>query len=176
MEYLENIENLVSQNKILNLNFIDKWLKENKSVLNKAIEKTDCYKWKKWQQDNSLHIFPCLSSLCKIRNEECRFIEFYKSLQDFILTIRTEEFYKKQLEEFYKIRHNQKAIFEWIIAIEKHGNELILINDKIYFKNEKEKKHITFEIDKTELSNLWSFKEVFEENYYSLDFDNYIAN
>jgi len=176
MEYIENIKELASKNVKLNLNFIERWLKDNTNILNKAIEKTECHKWKKWQRDNSLHIFPCLPSLCGTRNEECCFIEFYKNLQDFIQTIRAEEFYKKQLDEYNKIKHNQKAIFEWIIAIENYGKELILINDEIYFKNEIDKKFITFELDKTELPNLWNFKEVFEENYHSLDFDNYINN
>ena len=176
MEYLENIEKLSSQNIKLNLNFIESWLKKNNELLDRAIEKTSCHKWKKWRRDNSLHIFPCLPSLCGTRNEECCFIEFYKNLQDFIQTIRTEDFYKKQLDAHSKIKHHQKAVFEWIIDTENYGKELILINDEVHFKNEKDKKYITFEIDKTELPNLWKFKEVFEVNYHSLDFDNYINN
>ena len=153
-----------------------KWLFENKILLNKAIKDTSCHKWKKWQRDNTLHIFPCLSSLCKIRNEECCYIEFYKTLQDFIQTIRTEEFYKKQIDEYHKIKHNKNAIFEWVIDVENYGKELTLINDEINFKDVKNSEYLTFELDKTELQNLWNFKEIFEEHYYSLDFDNYIKS
>lgn len=155
---------------------IEKWLVENRVLLNKAIEDTSCHKWKKWKTDNNLHIFPCITHLCLPLNVECRFIEFYKKLQDFIQTIRTEDFYNNQLEIYERLKHNQNAVFEWIIDIKKYGNELTLIKNEICFNDENDKKYLTFKIDKTELQNLWKFKEIYDENYYSIEFENYIPN
>lgn len=173
MEYLEHIEKLSSQKIKLNLNFIKMWLEESKNLLDRAIDDSNCHQWKKWRRDNTFPILPCIHKgyPCDI---ECDFIRFYKQLQDFVQTIRTEEFYKKQLDVYNKIKHNQNAVFEWIIDIENYGDELTLIYNEIDFGSETRKKYITFEIDKTELPNLWKFKEVFEKNYYSWDFNKYM--
>ena len=176
MEYLEKIKLLKSQNKFTDMSSIKYWLKENKNTLKKAIKNTSCHKWKKWERNNSLHIFPCISNLCEIRNEECRFIEFYKLLITYINTVREDEFYKKLIETHNNIKHNQNAIYEWIIDIEKYGNELVLINDEVIFKDEKDKKLISLKLDKDELRNLWNFKNIYNSNYYSLKFKKYINN
>lgn len=173
MEYLDKIKLLQSHNKFIDTNSIKDWLKGNKNTLKNAIENTSCHKWKKWERDNSLHIFPCITHLCVNRNEECRFIEFYKLLMTYINVIREDDFYKNLLEVHNNIKHNQNAVFEWIIDIEKYGKELVLINDEVFFKDEKNKNLILLKIDKRELRNLWIFKKIYEKNYYSLDFENY---
>jgi hypothetical protein len=173
MKYQLYIEKL--QNKQpLKLEYIKLWLKDIKPALIEAVKNTSCNKWKKWQRDNSIHIFPCLTSLCKIRNDECVFIEFYRKLDVFVKTIRTEDFYKNRLEQYQKIKHNQKAVFEWILDIEQYGNELTLINDEVDFKFATSTNYTTIKLDKTELQNLWKFKKIFEKHYYSLEFQNYI--
>lgn len=149
------------------------WLAENKLLLNRAIDDTSCYKWKKWRRDNNSRVFPCITHLCLPLNEECRFIEFYKQMQDFIKKIRTEHFYNNQLQVYERIKHNEKAVFEWIIDIEKYGRELTLIEDLVYFNDEKGKGYLVFSIDRTERQNLWKFKDIFEDNYHSYEFDEY---
>ena len=176
MEYFEKIKLLKLQNKFTNISSIKLWLNVNEKTLKNAIKNTSCHKWKKWERDNSLHIFPCISNLCGIRNEECRFIEFYKLLKTYVNTVREDQFYKNLLEVYNNIKHNQNAVFEWIIDIEKYGEELVLINDEVIFKDEKDKKLISLKLDKDELRNLWNFKNIYNKNYYSLEFKNYINN
>ena len=98
MIYKNEIEKFKSKNQKINLTSIDNWLKENNNLLNNAIDNSVCHKWKKWRNDNTLHIFPCITNACGIRNEECRFIEFYKILLHYVQTIKSEEFYSIQLK------------------------------------------------------------------------------
>jgi hypothetical protein len=171
--YLKQINLLKSNTKTLNNILIDVWLKNNETLLNEAIDNSICYKWKKWRNDTSLHIFPCISHLCGLRNEECRFVEFYKLLLHYLQTIKSEQFYAEQLKSYKIIKHNKKAIFEWIINIREYGDELIFIKKDIYFKDENNKNLISFEMNYEANSNLWKFKSLFEEYIYSLEFEEY---
>lgn len=173
MNYLESIKRLKSNEMPLDINLIMSWLENNKNKLNKAIDISVCHKWKKWRIDTSLHIFPCIPSACGLRNEECRFVEFYKLLLHYVQTIRSEEFYKKQIEIYQEIKHNKEAIFEWIIDIKEYGNELIFIKKEINFKDENNKNLISFEMNYEKNSNLWKFKNIYQEYNYSLEFENY---
>ena len=165
--YLEELQN----NQPLELVYINHWLKENSANFNLAIEKTECHKWKKWQKDNSIFVLPCL---CPTRNNECVFIEIYRELEKYVQTIRKEDFYKDLLDQFYKIKHNQNAVFEWIQDIKEYGDELILICSTIRiniasrpYYNEK------IELEENELPFLWKFKEVFNQHFYSDEYEEY---
>ena len=171
MDLLERI-NIVRP---LTTTSIRKWLEENKSVFHNSIITTECNKWRKWEQNNSLHIFPCIPEACISQlNEECCFIELYLNLQKILTSIKSEKFYQKEVETYQKIEHNEKAVFEWTIKNEKYGKMLIHVNSKIKYYSNKNKKQIKIlHIDKEELKQLWLFKSIFEENYYSSKFDNY---
>ncbi|HSD08171.1 hypothetical protein [Flavobacterium sp.] len=165
--YLEKLQN----NQPLKLEYINHWLKENSTNFNIAIEKTECYKWKKWQRDNSIFILPCC---CPTRNDECVFIETYRELENYIQTIKTEAFYKNLLEQYYRIQHSQNAVFEWIQDIKKYGNELILICSTIRIKiTSRPYYREKIELEESELPYLWKFKEVFIQYFNSDEYEEY---
>ena len=173
MIYQEKIELLKSQNNSLDLNLIEIWLKENASILDNATDHTVCHKWKKWRKNRDLHIFPCIPGACGLRNEECRFVEFYKLLLRYVQTIKAEDFYKKQIQIYQSIKHNKGAIFEWIIDIKEYGDELVFVKKEISFKDENNKNLISFEMNFDKNSSFWEFKNIYQEYAYSLEFENY---
>lgn len=173
MIHKPHLEELKS-NQPLKLEYINHWLKENNTNFYKAIEKTECYKWTRWQRDNSIFILPCC---CPTRNDECVFIETYRELEKYIQTIKTEAFYKNLLEQYYRIQHSQNAVFEWIQDINHYVNELLLIHPTIRIKissNPYYKENI--ELEENELPYLWELKEIFQGHYYSDEYENYINN
>jgi hypothetical protein len=168
--YIQNLKN----NQPLKAEYINHWLKENSANFNIAIEETECHKWKKWQRDNSIFVLPCC---CPTRNDECIFIETYRELEKYVLSIKTEAFYKNLLEQYYRIQHNQNAVFEWIQDIKQHGNELLLIHSTIRIKiTSKPFYHQYIELEENEFPNLWEFKEIFQVHSYSDEYENYINN
>ena len=165
--YIQNLQN----SQPLRIEDINYWLKENSTDFYKAIEKTECYKWTRWQRDNSIHVLPCC---CPIRNDECIFIETYRELEKYIQAVRSEDFYMDLLEQYYKIQHNQNAVFEWLNHIEQYGKELCLIGPTIRIKITSHPRYgKDIQIDKSELPKLWEFKEIFQGHYYSDEYENY---
>ena len=127
MSNLDPISEL-QNNQPLKSEFINYWLKENTTNFYRAVEKTECHKWKKWQRDNSIFVLPCV---CPTRNNECVFIETYKELEKHVQTVKTDNFYKNLLEQYSKIQQNQNAVFEWINHIEQYGKELLFKHPSI---------------------------------------------
>ncbi len=69
------------QNKTLkpyySIHHINWWLMKYEEEFYNAIPKSECRKWSKWVDDNSIHVFPCV---CPTREQDCVFIEaFHKS-------------------------------------------------------------------------------------------------
>ncbi|MCB0745880.1 MAG: hypothetical protein KDC90_00320 [Ignavibacteriae bacterium] len=153
------------------LNHIEDWLEENKIVFQDSIQRTECYKWTRWQDDNSMHVFPCV---CSSRNKECIFIETYYEVQKAYLLIQKKQQYLYAIEEYHKIKHNKNAIFEWVKYYENLGKEVLYFNPEIKINTQQE----PYEIEEVVLSegqclNLLKFKEIFSEYYCSEEYGNY---
>ncbi|PVX46164.1 hypothetical protein C8C85_1990 [Flavobacterium sp. 103] len=162
----------LQNNQPLKLGYINHWLKENSANFNMSIEKTECHKWKKWQRNKSTFVLPCL---CPTRNNECVFIDIYRELEKYVQYIKTEAFYKNLLEEYYRIQHNQNAVFEWVQDIKQYGNELLSIHPTIRIKiTSRPYYQENIELKENELPYLWEFKEIYQGHYYSDEYENYI--
>ena len=156
---------------MINLENIQNWLISNNNKLNDSISTTECYKWTKWQKDNSIHVFPCV---CPTRNNECIFIETYYEVQKAFLLIQKEQEYLQALEQYHKIKHNKNAVFEWVKYYKPLGTELLHFNPIIKIKIKQE----TYEVKQivlpeSELLNLLKFKDIFTEHYCSDEYENY---
>lgn len=150
---------------------VRKFLLENKSRFDNYIKNTECHKWTKWQRDNSINIFPCV---CPIRNKECIFIEIYYEVQKVCNLIQKEQEFLDALKQYYKIKHNKKAIFEWIKCYELLGNELLHFNPIIKIKIKQEPYEVkNIVLPESELHNLLKFKNIFTEYYYSNEYENF---
>ena len=155
----------------LKISFIKIWLLEHINSFNEAIEKTECYKWKRYKVENSTFIFPCV---CANRNAECIFIETYRSLEKLVDSIKTEELYNNLLQNYSNIKQNKDLLFKWINAHKEIGKELSLISSKLQIVTQSEPyQYLIFEIDKTETPKLWEFQELFNKNYHSQEYKNY---
>ena len=150
---------------------IKSWLMTQENKLKKSIIKTECYKWAKWQKDNSTHVFPCV---CPTRNSECIFIETYYEVNKAFLLIRKEQEYLEALEQYQKIKHNKNAVFEWVKYFEPLGIELLHFNPIIKIKIKQEPYEVKqIVLPESELHNLLKFKDIFTEYYCSGEYENY---
>lgn len=147
------------------------WLISNKDKLDSSIRNTECYKWTKWQNDNTIHVFPCV---CSSRNKECIFIETYYEVQKAYLLNQKNQQYLYAIEEYHKIKHNKNAIFEWVKYYENLGKEVPCFNPIIRIKTQQEPYEIEeIVLPKVEFLNLLKFKEIFNQYYYSEEYENH---
>ncbi|MEZ4801147.1 MAG: hypothetical protein R2797_00125 [Gelidibacter sp.] len=147
------------------------WLGLNKTKLNQSIFKTKCAKWKKWQEESSLHIFPCA---CPVRNPECIFIETYYKLENALEIMRNEAVYTEALNSYQRIRDNADAVIEWARAYESLGLGILHFEPNILITVQAEPYlYISTELPTNDISQLLKFKEIFTECYYSEQYENY---
>jgi len=155
----------------MNIEGLGSWLISHENRLKESIIKTDCYKWTRWQEDNSTHIFPCV---CPNRNPECIFIETYYEVQKAYYLIQKEQDYLEALEQYYKIKHNKSAVLEWAKYYEYLGKDILAFNPVIKIKIQKEPYKVKqIVLPKKEMKYLLKFKEIFAEYYYSSEYENY---
>lgn len=76
------------------------WLFKYEGVFKKAINNSECAKWRKWYFNNEKP-YPCV---CPKREEECLFIDIYKNLRDLA---DNEEFDKILIRDYFNQKHTE---------------------------------------------------------------------
>ncbi|UMB52618.1 hypothetical protein MKD41_09740 [Lutibacter sp. A64] len=169
MPYISYIQELLNLDSTLNINHIHWWLIKYEDDYRKAIGLTECRKWKRFLMTGE-EPFPCA---CPTRVEDCIFIELYFKLDRVLKLMLDDEMYEEVLIPYEGIKHNKKAVFEWVKANEQLGKHLYF-DGTIQVTTQKEPyKKIDIRIDKSECENLHKFIEVFKTNYYSLEYNEY---
>lgn len=155
----------------INVYNVELWLKENKKTFLNYIEQTECRKWSKWLADNSIHVFPCA---CSTRNKECIFIEgYFEVYKIYSLRSRYSDICEAS-KQYYKIKDNRKAVFEWVKYYEELGKKTLHIKPQIKITISSEPYQVeVINIPKNEFENILEFNKIFSEYYYSEDYENY---
>lgn len=146
------------------------WITQRTDQVQERSLNTDCLKWKKWIQNDEIP-FPCV---CSTRNEECIFMETYYELQQAYYLFQKERQYLEALHQYNKDRYNKNAVFEWVKFYESLGSELIHFSKIIKIKIEQEPYQVKkIVLPESEIQNLLKFQEIFNEYYYSEEYENY---
>lgn len=138
---------------------IPEWLRLNQHKLSLSIEKSSCYKWTRWQADNSIHVFPCV---CRTRNEECIFAEIYYEVWKVFQMVMPEEEYISALMAYSQIGEDKVALEKWMEDYKYLGKDLYILDFKLKVAIEKEP-YRTMEIilPLDGLIHLQKFKEIY---------------
>lgn len=147
------------------------WLLKNNASFNDQIAKTECYKWTRWQRDNSIHVFPCA---CGVRNKECISVEIYFEVLRAYKLVQKEIEFSKALEEYYQINHNIFAVYEWVNYHENLGKGASFFSSeiKVVVKSHPYTTASIF-LPETEFPNLLEFNQIFKSHYYSDGYKSY---
>ena len=150
---------------------IQSFLESYRNELKLSIQNTECYKWTRWQKNNNIHVFPCV---CPVRNKECIFIEIYFEVQKTYRLILKKQEYTYALEEYYKIRHNRNAVFEWVKFYEPLGKEVEFFSPEIKVHTRVEPyKATTIYLPLEQFPNLLKFQKIFTGYYHSEEYENH---
>ncbi len=118
----EIIKELYTSGQIIYINQIKAWLGKHENHFKAYIEKSNCRKWNKWLQDNSIHIYPCV---CNIREEDCIFIETYYKLAKIQEFHQKEEYFNSLVTEYKQISDNRKAVLDWMKKHQSLGSYVV---------------------------------------------------
>lgn len=150
---------------------IEGWLNVNKKTFQEYIEQTECRKWSKWLADNSVHVFPCV---CSTRNKECIFIEgYFEVYKIYSLRSKSNDICEAS-KQYYKIKGNRKAVFEWVKYYEELGKKTLQIKSQIKITISSEPYQVeVINITDEEFKELFEFNKIFSEYYFSEGYENY---
>lgn len=159
----------ISNKKIKDIKEINSWLVDNLIKVELDISNSKCKKWNKWLEDKSTHIYPCV---CNSREQDCIFIETYYELENLINLHKKEDYFKGLISEYKQIENDKKEIKKWIKKYEDVGNSLFF-KCIIEIKLESEPlKYLKLQFNKNEFQNLIEFQKLFDETYYTEEFQN----
>lgn len=140
---------------------IQEWLKLNQHKLSLAIEKSSCYKWTRWQADNSIHVFPCV---CRTRNEECIFAEIYYRVWQVGKMLELEDDYISAIIEYGEFKGDKGALEEWFSHYKELSKDILMLEEKFKIAIEKEPYKVTEVILRMEeIKHLLKFREIYFE-------------
>lgn len=154
-------------NKTLTISQVEEWLDSEKNIFKKAIQESNCNKWNKWLEDKSTHIYPCV---CPTRVEDCIFIETYYELEKVLYLNKKEDYFKNLILEYKQLQNDKKTIKEWVKKLEDIGSNLFF-KSILEIKLESEPlKYLKLQINENEFQNLIEFQKLFDNTYYTEDY------
>ncbi len=138
---------------------INGWLVAIEYRLLDSINETTCDKWRKWLENKSIHVFPCV---CETRNSACTFAETYHAIWQVYNVLTKEDEYIEALMEYSSVIDAKGSLKQWLKSYEELFQEVLLIDDTIKVslgKNSLESDIIKFSGEK--LKHLLKFKELY---------------
>ena len=111
---------------------------------------------------------------CYERTEEEIFLNLFESLDEFLEILRMEDYFKQEVDSYYKILNSKKKVKKWVIKNEKLGAEqLFMFGVECLDLDDKEKRvcmywrdNININIERKELKNLERFFEIFNDLFW----------
>lgn len=152
-------EKVLSPMKTDKVEDIKSWLAANEYRLLESIHETTCNKWRKWLDDKSIHVFPCV---CETRNSTCKFVETYHAIWRVSNALTKEDEFIEALIEYSSVIDAKGSLKQWLKSHEELFQEVLLIDDIIKVslgKNSLESDII--KLSMAELKHLLKFKEIY---------------
>ncbi len=152
-----------SKNK-LSIHHINWWLMKYEDEFYNAIPKSECRKWSKWIDDNSIHIFPCV---CPTREQDCIFIELYFELLKVSELEEQEIYFGKIMEEYCQVQSEEFTLELWMEKykttwMNSHIDEVI----KVKLTTEPYT-CIEVQLNRDEFRNIFTFQKTFSRLHFS---------
>lgn len=163
MVFRKQIEKLTIQNGILSLSFIENWLNLNQNLFLDIVDNYRCSKF----------TLPCF---CTVRDEDCLFVDIYKTLNKKIQISKQNELFQNKLFEYEKIKNSKECRKSWL----KENIEIGLIglwffmsqdysNIKMSFLNGKQNdefEYFKIQIDGNDFKPIYDFANLFSELFF----------
>jgi hypothetical protein len=151
---------------------IKSWLEENENLFKFSINESNCRKWSKWLNDKATFIFPCV---CSVREKGCVFIETYYKLNGLERNLKFESYFEQVLSEYEMICQSETTLFDWMRKHKLNWESLVSLDSVIKITLTSEPyKTLDIQIDKDDFKHCFKFKELYEEIYYSNNYQKYI--
>lgn len=122
--YIEELKLLSKGNlRICRMNW---WLLKYEEEFKKAINLTNCKKWKKWFYDE-VRPYPCV---CPKRENLCAFIDLYRELDRLTQIQRLESYFEEYFNQFQTIKDSKDKIMKWMKDIRPTISNIYLTLDR----------------------------------------------
>jgi len=122
--YIEELKMLSKDNlRICRMNW---WLLKYEDEFKKAIDLTNCKKWKRWFYDGD-HPYPCV---CPKRENICVFIDLYRELDRLTQIQRLEKTFESYFNQFQTIKESKLLMMDWMKEIRPTISKIYLTLDK----------------------------------------------
>ena len=144
---------------ITEISSIQDWLKANYYKFSSSIKETECYKWSRWNKDQSTHMFPCV---CQTRNDDCIFAEMYYRVWQVGQLLEQEDKLVNALLEYENMKGDKGLLKQWFYNHRNLGEGILSLEEIIKIVTLKEP-YVTMEVvlPKEEIKHLSKFKEVY---------------
>ncbi|WP_458628281.1 hypothetical protein [Winogradskyella sp. PC D3.3] len=150
---------------LVSIHHINWWLIKYEDEFYNAIPNSECGKWSKWLRDNSINVFPCA---CHTREQDCIFIEMYFELLKVSELEKQEVRYKKPIEVFNSIKHDEDKVALWLEEYESLWHNL-QYNKVIRVKITTEPyTRIEIQLNADDFKNIATFKKLYYRCYHAI--------
>lgn len=158
MEFKNQIMGIFSKYEI-KIYEIQNLLNQQEDIFNFLVQESDCRKWSKWKEDESIHIYPCV---CSIREHNCIIIETYYELKRVLEQYKKEAYFKEIVSEFKSIRNDKEAVAKWVIKYEDIGSKLFFALEVVV---RLEFETLRVKLNKNEFKHTLEFQKYFQMFY-----------
>lgn len=166
------LQELTNTSHCLKFYTLEKWLKEYENYFKFSINESNCRKWSKWLNDKTTFIFPCV---CSVREKGCVFIETYYKLNGLEAFLKLEPYFEQVLLEYEMICQSETTLLNWIQKYKLDWESLDSLDSVIKITLSSEPyKTLDIQIDKVDFKHCFKFKELYEEIYYTNNYQKHI--
>ncbi|NVN19430.1 hypothetical protein GUA46_13855 [Muricauda sp. HICW] len=144
---------------VVKIDNIAEWLAAKTTEINRLVEITSCFKWRRWNSDKSMHVFPCV---CPQRENPCASIELYHRVWSVERMLNNEQTCIEAILDHDEVKKGKVTAEHWLKLYSTLFEDVVVLQETFSVTQTKyPERTIEVILPKDEIRHLIYFKELY---------------